>query len=277
MVALGSALRFLSKIWWTLTLQLHPIHEPSIQQIPPNPGVFAPFRGSHGFHQQRLRNTKRHCWKNVMPNSKRQHTQRGRRPLGKMARNRSFLGGMIFAFRWFGWKDGPNSKWMKTSMIERLKQKSWMSGISQTQQEQMEVWFFFYLPNLLTSPCHILNIQTRFRQNRSSWSFLGHWFENLLEILKTSQFHTTNQQLFTLNGIFLAPRNMSSSLHPNRTCRLQDCVKMALDAAHALHDLSGAPPERPAVPSARKERIAQLERGVAGETFVETEVQEDEK
>lgn len=52
---------------------------------------------------------------------------------------------------------------------------------------------------------------------------------------------------------------------------------MALDAAHALHDLSGAPPERPAVPSARKERIAQLERGVAGETFVETEVQEDEK
>eukprot|EP00434_Breviolum_minutum_P013252 symbB.v1.2.011673.t1/scaffold785.1/size162803/10 len=57
----------------------------------------------------------------------------------------------------------------------------------------------------------------------------------------------------------------------------QDCVKMALDAAHALHDLSGAPPERPAVPSARKERIAQLERGVAGETFVETEVQEDEK
>ena len=52
---------------------------------------------------------------------------------------------------------------------------------------------------------------------------------------------------------------------------------MALDAAHALHDLSGAPPERPAVPSARKERIAQLERGVAGETFVETEAQEDEK
>ena len=52
---------------------------------------------------------------------------------------------------------------------------------------------------------------------------------------------------------------------------------MALDAADALHDLSGVPTERPAVSSARKERIAQLERGVAGETFMEMEAQEDEK
>lgn len=62
----------------------------------------------------------------------------------------------------------------------------------------------------------------------------------------------------------------------------QDTAQLALDAAHALHEhLQGITDDRDSQSddraAARRERIAQLERGVAGERFVEDETESTEK
>ena len=120
--------------------------------------VFATVPGGHMVSTNNaVRNTKRHCWKNAMPNSKRQHTRRGRWPLEKMARNRSFCGGWFLFSGGLGGKDGPNSKWMKTS------KKDWASQAKKLDEWNLEDLtranagvFFLCLPNLLTSPFRIL-------------------------------------------------------------------------------------------------------------------------
>lgn len=129
----GGALRFLSKMWWTLTLQLHPfMNHPSIQQ-PTHPKISCICNGpegSHGFHQETRSGTRRGTAGRM-----RCPTRSGGNAGGHWGRwhGTGVFGGEGFLFSGGlgGKMDLIRSGWSPQKRIEPLKQKSWMSGISQ--------------------------------------------------------------------------------------------------------------------------------------------------
>lgn len=92
-----------------------PIHEPSIQQ-PTHPKILYLQRsgGSHGFHQQRGQEHEEALLEECDAQLEAATHPEGPVATGEDGTEQVVLGGMIFVFRWFGWRDGPNSKWMKT-------------------------------------------------------------------------------------------------------------------------------------------------------------------
>lgn len=68
--------------------------------------------GSHGFHQQHGQEHEEALLEECDAQLEAAATPAA---TGEDGTEQEFLREMIFVFRWFGWRDGPNSKWMKTT------------------------------------------------------------------------------------------------------------------------------------------------------------------
>ena len=136
----------------TSTAPIHPTTHP-----PKNLVYLQRSGGSHGFHQQRSQEHEEALLEECDAQLEAATHPEGPVATGEDGTEQEFLRGMIFVFRWLGWKDGPNSKWMKTS------KKDWASQAKKLDEWNLEDLtranagvFFLCLPNLLTSPFRIL-------------------------------------------------------------------------------------------------------------------------